>query len=75
MTLPKDADAFVMEQLEQNAFQILPVQLHHALGVAALPGLHPDPFDRLLIAQARSEELAFLSRDRRLADYSVRVLW
>ena len=75
ITLPEDPETFVMDQLEQNAFQILPVQLHHALGVAALPDLHGDPFDRLLLAQARSEELAFLSRDRRLADYSVRVLW
>ena len=75
ITLPEDPETFVMDQLEQNAFQILPVQLRHALRVADLPDLHRDPFDRVLLAQARSEELAFLSRDRRLADYSVRVLW
>ena len=73
--LPEDAEHFVSEQLEQNGFQVLPIRLHHALGVARLPDLHRDPFDRLLVAQARSEELALLSRDRRLAEYSVRVVW
>lgn len=75
VTLPEDPERYVMEQLEQNAFQILPVQLRHALRVAALPDLHRDPFDRLLVAQALSEELAILSGDRRLASYSVRVHW
>ena len=73
--LPEDAEHFVSEQLEQNGFQILPIQLQHALGVASLPDLHRDPFDRLLVAQARSEELALLSRDQQLARYSVRVVW
>jgi len=51
------------------------VQLHHALGVTALPAVHRDPFDRLLVAQARTEQLAVLSRDAHLARYSVRVVW
>jgi PIN domain nuclease of toxin-antitoxin system len=74
-TLPPDAERFVREQLELNAFQMLPIQVHHALGVASLPALHRDPFDRMLVAQALSEELTLMSRDRRLADYSVRLVW
>lgn len=74
-TLPADAERFVSEQLELNAFQMLPIQVHHALGVASLPELHRDPFDRMLVAQALSEGLALMSRDRRLADYAVRVVW
>lgn len=75
ITLPEDAQRYIPEQLEQNAFQVLPLQLRHALGVTTLPDVHRDPFDRLLVAQALSEELAILSRDQRLAGYAVRVLW
>jgi len=75
VTLREDVDRYIPEQLQQNAFDVLPVQLHHALRVAALPDLHRDPFDRLLIAQALSEELALVSRDARLSDYKIRVLW
>lgn len=75
VTLPDDAERYIAAQLEQNAFGVLPVRLHHALRVATLPALHRDPFDRMLVAQALVEELAILSRDVRLGGYSVRVLW
>ena len=66
VTLPDEPEVFITEQLQENG---------HALGVAALPAVHRDPFDRLLVAQARTEQLAVLSRDARLARYSVRVVW
>lgn len=75
VTLPEDAERCIPEQLEQNAFEVLPVRLRHALRVAALPDVHRDPFDRLLVAQALTEELSILSKDPNLAGYSVRVLW
>lgn len=75
VALPDDAERYVPKQLEQNAFEVLPVRLQHALRVGALPGIHRDPFDRLLIAQALIEDLTLLSRDRHLASYSVRVVW
>ena len=34
-----------------------------------------DPFDRMLVAQAISEDLALVTRDRAMADYGVRVIW
>jgi PIN domain nuclease of toxin-antitoxin system len=43
--------------------------------VAELPLHHGDPFDRLLVAQARLENAVIVSRDRRLAAYGVPVLW
>lgn len=42
---------------------------HHALAVADLPPVHGDPFDRLLVAQARAEGLTLLTADRVLAGY------
>jgi PIN domain nuclease of toxin-antitoxin system len=50
-------------------YEVLPVMLAHALEVEGLPPIHGDPFDRLLIAQARSEPLRLLTSDAQLAAY------
>jgi len=49
--------------------EILPVSLAHVLEVETLPDLHRDPFDRMLVAQARSEPLRLLTVDAQLAAY------
>ena len=53
----------------------LPVSIEHARAVATLPWHHRDPFDRLLVAQARSEDAVVVSGDERLRAYDVRVAW
>ena len=58
-----------------NNFQVLPVTLEHIYGLEALPFHHKDPFDRLLIAQAREEGLTLVSRDTPMKAYSVSLLW
>ncbi len=73
--LPDDPDRFISEQLSVNAFQVLPVHLRHALRIYTLPDLHRDPFDRMLVAQAVSEEMAVLSADPQIARYPVEVVW
>ena len=62
-------------QLERNGVVLLLVQLAHVLGLAALPRLHGDPFDRILVAQAREEDMALVTGDRRVQAYAVRTLW
>jgi PIN domain nuclease of toxin-antitoxin system len=57
------------------AFQELPISIPHSLGAAALPPLHRDPFDRLLIAQARYERLTLVTRDPDIRQYPVDMLW
>jgi len=52
--------------IEASGFYELPVTARHAATVAALPPLHSDPFDRLLIAQAMSEPLHLVTADERL---------
>lgn len=52
----------------------LPIGWSHAQAVAHLPLHHADPFDRMLIAQARSEEMTLVSMDRQLSAYDVRLL-
>lgn len=62
------------EQLRLARFVPLPVTVTHGLAVRDLPRLHGDPFDRLLVAQARLEGLTLVTRDARLAEYGVPVL-
>lgn len=73
--LPHDAWSFTPDQLERNAFQPLPVHVRHAVAVIALPDLHRDPFDRMLVAQAVTEGLTLLSGDQMLSEYPVTVEW
>ena len=59
----------VRDSLEANGFQELPIAATHAVAVSALPVLHGDPFDRLLVAQALTEPMALITTDERLAAY------
>jgi PIN domain nuclease of toxin-antitoxin system len=72
LTLPTDAD--IGAELAHSGFLALPVEIEHAEAVRHLPSLHGDPFDRLLVAQARVEGLTLVTADRQLAAYGVTVL-
>ena len=56
-------------------FMPLPVSSRHAVEARRLPGLHKDPFDRLLAAQAMIEGLTIATIDKQLAGLGVRVIW
>lgn len=53
----------------------LPVTAMHATAVEDLPWHHRDPFDRLLVAQARVERMTLVSADEQLSAYAVDTLW
>ncbi len=59
------------QSLMESGFNELGVRWHHAQYTQQLPKLHGDPFDRLLIAQAITEELTLISRDKIVAQYPV----
>jgi PIN domain nuclease of toxin-antitoxin system len=61
--------------LRGQGFTALPITIQHAQKAGALPGPHRDPFDRMLIAQAQAEDLAFVSNERVFDHYGVRRLW
>jgi PIN domain nuclease of toxin-antitoxin system len=69
-----DVPADLHEHILRSGVQILGLAVEHALAVAALPLHHRDPFDRLLIAQARAERLSIVTADRRFAEYDVETL-
>jgi len=75
LRLPDEPERFILKQLELNAIEVLPVQMSHALHVYALPYHHQDPFDRLLIAQARLEKVPILTADPQISRYEVEVIW
>ena len=57
--------------VERNGFRPLPIGVRHALTAGRLPNVHRDPFDRMLIAQAKVEELRILSHDRVFERYGL----
>ncbi len=73
--LPSAPEQFVPQQISENAFQVLPLQLRHALRVFSLPSVHRDPFDRMLVAQAETEHMPLLSGDSHFHGYPVKVVW
>ena len=63
-----------LDHIEQSRIRSLPVTAEHADAAGALPRQHDDPFDRMLVAQARTEGLTLVTADRRLGDYGIAVL-
>ena len=61
--------------LDEQGFAALPLDLASAERAGRLPGPHRDPFDRLLIAQAITADLAFVSNEAAFDAYGVRRLW
>ena len=61
--------------LRRARFRELPIGLEHALAAGRLPGPHRDPFDRMLIAQSRLEEVEVVTLDPVFAEYGVPVIW
>jgi PIN domain nuclease of toxin-antitoxin system len=59
----------LMDELEPLAIMMMPIQPGHAAAVGQLSPLHNDPFDRLMIAQARCEQMSFLTHDKVLSAY------
>lgn len=60
--------------LKESGYHELEVTGAHAVAVADLPPVHRDPFDRMLVAQARVEGLTLLTADTRVADYGAPVV-
>jgi PIN domain nuclease of toxin-antitoxin system len=59
----------------KNGLALLPIKLEHVWALGELPHLHGDPFDRMLVAQARYEGLTLVSADKIMREYPVEVIW
>jgi PIN domain nuclease of toxin-antitoxin system len=58
---------------EQAGYEMLPIRERHIIALESLPPVHADPFDRILISQARAEALLLLTQDAKLAAYGDEV--
>ena len=61
--------------IASESFESLPISSSHGVRAGKLPGPHRDPFDRMLIAQAQTEDLILVSNDRIFDEYKLQRLW
>lgn len=69
-----EAPDTLLEEIERIRFTPLEITLAHGDRAGKLPPIHPDPFDRMLIAQAQSEQLTLVTRDLEIQKYQVQCL-
>lgn len=74
LELPGDPSQEISEWMAKTDARPLPVSIRHSVGVATLPLHHRDPFDRMLIAQSRIEEIPIVTRDPAFDAYDVKVI-
>ncbi|MBE9175430.1 type II toxin-antitoxin system VapC family toxin [Synechocystis salina LEGE 06155] len=70
-----DLGTLIEDQLSENDLELLNVDLSHILTLSQLENHHRDPFDRLLIAQARMEKMTLISCDPIFQDYDCPIIW
>lgn len=70
VTAPTD----LPECVRDSGFRELPISFAHAMAAGRLPLIHRDPFDRMLVAQARHENLTLVTRDPHCQQYEVAIL-
>ncbi len=75
LKLDEPLSEIITKQKDINDLQILPVELEHIWQLDKLPLNHKDPFDRMLIAQAISENFPIVSIDHIFVQYPVTTLW
>jgi PIN domain nuclease of toxin-antitoxin system len=68
-------NTLIPQQLDENDIAILPITLEHLSGLIDLSFHHRDPFDRLIIAQALTEEIPVISSDSAFSEYPVEIIW
>ncbi len=74
LSLPASPETFIRNQLDLHEITTLYITIEHTFALAALPMIHKDPFDRMLIAQAIYENLTLITDDPTIKQYHVKVL-
>lgn len=70
LRVPKNFAEFIINGI----FKVMPIQIMHVLGIGALPLHHKDPFDRILVSQAKIENLTLITSDEKILEYDVTTL-
>jgi PIN domain nuclease of toxin-antitoxin system len=75
LTLSLPLERYILEKTKLEDFELLPIKLEHLALIPNLPFYHNDSFDRLLIAQALTENIPILSIDIIFDQYKVTRIW
>lgn len=75
LVLAEDWEQSVEREMQINDIRWLPIEKSHCQAIIELPWIHRDPFDRLLIAQARQEGMAIVTADETFPQYGVAAIW
>src|SRR5690606_27393323 len=63
------------KEIQENSFEILPIEFEHLQELLHLDFPHKDPFDRMIIAQSISEKMTIITKDENFDKYKVKLLW
>ncbi len=74
LALPASPEIFIASQIARQSVCTVDVTIAHATATADLPLHHGDPFDRILVAQARCEALTLVTADKAMTPYAVAQL-
>ena len=74
LKLKNPVERFVSEQMQMNGFLMLNIELRHIAKIEALEFHHRDPFDRLLLTQAKTEKMTLVTVDSALLAYGTRCI-
>lgn len=75
LQLQEPPEQLIERVIAEQALVPLSIRHDHALAVASLPRIHADPFDRLLIAQSRTEAIPLLTADAIFRSYELDLIW
>jgi PIN domain nuclease of toxin-antitoxin system len=75
LKLPAPYTDIFPHQIDTNGFELLPIATAHCAALLTLPFHHRDPFDRLLLAQAKAEGMMLVTDDGQFAAYGLPLLW
>lgn len=71
----KSSISRIADTCEKEQLEILSIKPLHLDQISQLPPIHGDPFDRLIISQAITENLVIITKDGTIPKYNVKVLW
>lgn len=75
LTLAAPLANILKQQQQINAVELFPVSVPHILALDLLPHHHRDPFDRILVAQAKVENMLLVTKDPVFIQYPISTLW
>ena len=75
LELKEDFSTIVQQYVYGNGFELLSIKPEHLEQLARLPFYHKDPFDRLIIAQAITDNISIITKDSMFKNYPIRLFW